>query len=158
MRSNALKTCLAIMTVLLVAACGSSQPRHSDTRYYDNARSSRNSCETCGTIERIQRVRLREQNQDIGAGAVLGAIIGGVAGAQINTRDHQTAAIAAGAVAGGVIGHQIEKNNNGKQRKAYQFDVRLQDGRWAQVTQLEKQGLRVGNFVMIRDHELQLLR
>ena len=157
MRSIALKTCLATMTVLLVAACGSSQPRYSDARYYDNARNYRSSCQTCGTIERIERVRLRKEHQDIGAGAVLGAVIGGVAGSQINTRDHQTAAIAAGAVAGGVIGHQIEKNNS-QPRNGYQFDVRLEDGRWAQVTQREKRGLRVGNFVMIRDHELQLMR
>jgi outer membrane lipoprotein SlyB len=94
---------------------------------------------------------------DIGAGAVLGAIIGGFAGSQINTRDYETATIAAGAVAGGVIGHEIQKNNQ-KQKKCDQFDVRLDDGRWAQVTQLEKNSLRVGDRVIIRDHQLEYLR
>ncbi|MGB5132114.1 MAG: glycine zipper 2TM domain-containing protein [Steroidobacteraceae bacterium] len=156
MHSIALKTGLATVTVLLLAACSSSQTRYNDARYHDNS-NYRTQCDRCGTIERIEKVRLRDQHQDIGAGAVLGAIIGGVAGNQINTRDHQTAAIAAGAVAGGVIGHEIQKNNS-KQKNGYQFDVRLEDGRWAQVTQLEKRGLRVGNFVMVRDHELQLMR
>lgn len=146
----ALTTGLVALTAILLAACGS-QPR------YDNRSDIRSRCETCGNIERIERVRLRDQEMDIGAGAVLGAIIGGVAGSQINTRDHETAAIAAGAVAGGVIGHQIQKNNQ-KQKKGYQFDVRLDDGRWAQVTQVEKNSLRVGDRVIIRDHHLEYLR
>ncbi len=146
----ALTTGLVALSAVLLAAC-SAQPR------YDNRSDIRSRCETCGNIERIERVRLRDQEMDIGAGAVLGAIIGGVAGSQINTRDHETAAIAAGAVAGGVIGHQIQKNNQ-KQKKGYQFDVRLDDGRWAQVTQLEKNGLRVGDRVIIQDHQLQYLR
>jgi outer membrane lipoprotein SlyB len=146
MSSNSLKIALAALTVLLIAAC-SSQPRH------DN----RSICETCGNIERIQKVQLRDEHMDIGAGAVLGAIIGGVAGSQINTRDHETAAIAAGAVAGGVIGHQIQKNNR-KAKKGYQFDLRLDDGRLAQVTQLDKNSLRVGDRVIIIDHQVQYLR
>ena len=150
MRMITLTTGLVALTAVLLAAC-STQPR------YDNRSDVRSRCETCGNIERIERVRLRDQDIDIGAGAVLGAIIGGVAGSQINTRDHETAAIAAGALAGGVIGHEIQKNNQ-KQKKGYQFDVRLDDGRWAQVTQLEKNGLRVGDRVIIRDHQLEYLR
>ena len=150
MFSHSLKAGLAALAMLLIAACGS-QPR------YNNAYDTRSRCETCGNIERIEKVRLRDEHIDIGAGAVLGAIIGGVAGSQINTRDHETAAIAAGALAGGVIGHEIQKNNQ-KQQKGYQFDVRLDDGRWAQVTQLEKMNLRVGDRVIIRDHQLEYLR
>jgi outer membrane lipoprotein SlyB len=150
MSSHSLKIGLAAVTVLLIAGCGS-QPR------YSNSYDTRSRCETCGNIERIERVRLRDEHMDIGAGAVLGAIIGGVAGSQINTRDHETAAIAAGALAGGVIGHEIQKNNQ-KAKKGYQFDVRLDDGRWAQVTQLERNSLRVGDRVIILDHEVQYLR
>ncbi len=150
MRRITLTTGLVALTAVLLAACGS-QPR------YDNRSDIRARCETCGNIERIEQVRLRDQQMDIGAGAVLGAIIGGVAGSQINTRDHEAAAIAAGAVAGGVIGHQIQKNNQ-EQTEGYQFDVRLDDGRWAQVTQLEKMNLRVGDRVIIQDHQLHYLR
>jgi outer membrane lipoprotein SlyB len=133
-----------------MTACGS-HPRSGDVN------DIRSRCETCGNIERIERVRLRDQQMDIGAGAVLGAIIGGVAGAQINSGDHEKTAIAAGAVAGGVIGHQVQKSSQ-KQEKGYQFDVRLDDGRWAQVTQLEKMNLRVGDRVVIRDDQLEYLR
>ena len=138
------------LAVLLLAAC-SSQPQ------YENGREYRSGCDTCGTIERIEQVRLRDQEQDIGLGAVLGAVIGGVAGSNVGSGDGRTAAMAAGALAGGVIGHQVQKNNS-KQKRGYQFDVRLDDGRWAQVTQLNKHDLRVGNRVTISDHQVQLLR
>lgn len=150
MRSIFLTTGLAALALLSIAAC-STQPR------YDNAYDVRSRCETCGNIERIERVRLRDEQMDIGAGAVLGAIIGGVAGSQIAGNDHQKVGIAAGAVAGSVIGHQVQKSNQ-KQKKGYQFDVRLDDGRWAQVTQLEKNSLRVGDRVIIQDHQLRYLR
>jgi len=149
MKSFALTTGLFALTAVLVAACGS-QPRAND------ANDMRSRCETCGNIERIEKVRLRDQQMDIGAGAVLGAIIGGVAGGQINSGDHETAAIAAGAVAGGVIGHQVQKSGQ-KKTKGYQFDVRLDDGRSAQVTQVDKMNLRVGDRVIIRDHQLEYL-
>jgi len=150
MRNIALTTGLAALTAVLLAACASG-PR------YDNGRDYRKGCDNCGTIERIERVRLRDEHQSIGAGAVLGAIIGGVAGSNVGSGDGRTVATAAGAVAGGVIGHQVEKNNR-KQRRGYRFDVQLDDGRLAQVTQLEKLELRVGNRVMIRDHRVELLR
>jgi outer membrane lipoprotein SlyB len=150
MRNISLKTGFAALTVLLLAAC-SSQPQ------YENGREYRSGCDTCGTIERIERVRLRDQEQDIGLGAVLGAVIGGVAGSNVGSGDGRTVAMAAGAVAGGVIGHQVQKNNS-KQKRGYQFDVRLDDGRWAQVTQLNRHDLRVGNRVTISDHQVQLLR
>lgn len=144
MNSIALKSSLVALTVLLVAAC-SSQPR------YDNT------CNHCGTVDRIERVQLQDQHQSIGAGAVIGAIIGGVAGSQIGSDDNQTAAIAAGAVVGSVIGHQVQRRGNANQ-SGYQFEVRLDDGRWARVTQLENPGLRVGSRVIIVDDEVQRLR
>ncbi len=148
MRNIALMTGLVALTAVLLGACGS-QPRNA------NQSDIRSVCETCGNIERIERVRLRAQESGIGAGAVLGAIIGGAAGSNVGSGDNRTVAIAAGAAAGGVIGHQIQKNNR---KKAYQFDVRLDDGRWAQVTQLEKLGMRVGDRVVIREDQVQYLR
>ena len=50
----------------------------------------------------------RHSDTDIGKGAALGALAGGVVGHQI---DHG-AGTAAGAIVGGVIGHQIEKEQD----------------------------------------------
>jgi outer membrane lipoprotein SlyB len=136
--------------VSLLAAC-SSQPRYESGRY------DRSSCDTCGTISGIERVQLQDQHQSIGLGAVLGAIIGGAAGSQVGSGDGRTVAIAAGAVAGSVIGHQVQKGQNNQQR-GYLFDVDLDDGRWAKVTQLDNPGIRVGNRVIIRDDQVYRLR
>ncbi len=130
MRSITLTTGLVAFGAVLLAACATNPG-------YDNGREYRSGCHNCGTIDRVERVRLKNQEQDIGVGAVLGAIIGGVAGSNVGSGDERTIATAVGAVAGGVIGHQIQKNNS-RQQRGYQFDVQLDDGRRAQVTQLEK--------------------
>jgi outer membrane lipoprotein SlyB len=88
---------------------------------------------------------------------VLGAIIGGVAGSHVGSGDGQTVATAAGALAGGVIGHQVQKNNS-QQKRGYRIDVQMDVGRQARVAQLKKGDLRIGNRVMIRDHQVELLR
>lgn len=166
MRHVVAKTGLASLTVVLLAACGS-QPTYRDSRPYDDSYrygtnySYRHQCDTCGTVERVQRVQVRERDsQGIGSGAVLGAIIGGVVGNNIGSGDNRTLATAAGAVAGGVIGHQVQ-NNNGWQRgrqNGYLVDIGLDDGRWAQVTQLENPRLRAGNRVVIRNDRVYRLR
>ncbi len=166
MSNTFLKTSLAALTVVLLAACGT-QPRYQnssaygDSYRYDTTSSYRNRCDTCGTVERIERVQLRDQSsQGIGGGAVLGAIIGGVVGSNIGSGDGRTVATAAGAVAGGVIGHQVQNSNGNRRyrRDGYMVEVSLDDGRWAQVTQLENPRLRVGNRVMIRDHQVYRVR
>ncbi|HXV39718.1 MAG TPA: glycine zipper 2TM domain-containing protein [Steroidobacteraceae bacterium] len=154
MSHSILKTGLFALTALLLAACGS-QPRNSyEARQYD--------CGTCGTIQRIEMVRVADRNdsQPIGLGAALGAIIGGVAGSNVGSGDGRTVATVAGAVAGGVIGHKIQSNNNDRddRQDAYRFDINLDDGRQAQVTQLEDPGVRIGSRVIIRDEQVYLLR
>lgn len=137
-----LKTGLAVLPVVLLAACGT-QPRYQnsiaydDSYRYDTASSYRNRCEICGTVKRIERVQLHdESSQGTGGGAALGVTIGGV------------------------IGHQVQKDNNDRRhhRDGYRVEVSLDDGRWAQVTQLANPRLRVGNRVMIRDYQVFRLR
>jgi outer membrane lipoprotein SlyB len=148
MRSIALKTGLVLLTSLLLAACGS-QPRYGDSRYYGSR------CSTCGTVQAIEVVWV--QDRATGGGAVLGAIIGGVVGSNIGSGSGRRAATVGGAAAGAVIGHEAEGRRAG-QRRGYLFEVRLDDGRWAEVTQLENPGLRVGDRVIISNQRVQPLR
>jgi uncharacterized protein YcfJ len=67
--------------------------------------SSREECWNPNTGSYEER---RENHTDIGKGAAIGAIAGGVLGHQV---DHG-AGTAAGAILGGVIGHQIEKERD----------------------------------------------
>ena len=56
-----------------------------------------------------------------------------------------------------MIGHQVEKNQR-DQQSGYRIDVRLDDGRYGQVTQLQNPGLRVGDRVLIRNDRVYALR
>lgn len=167
MRNMIFKTALLALVAMLIGACASTSPRYSDRGYgyndsryqtagdprYHDSRYSR--CDTCGTVERIQSSW--ERDRASGGGAVLGAIIGGVVGSNIGSGSGRDAATVGGAVAGGIAGHQIEGRRQGD-RQIYVFDVRLDDGRWAQVGQRDNRGIREGDRVMIRNQELYALR
>ncbi len=112
----------------------------------------------CGVVEEVDRVYVRD-NGTSGGGAVLGAIIGGVLGNTIGHGDGRRAATVAGAVAGGFAGNAVERNSNDRGgRQAWQFQVRLDDGRWATVTQWDNDDLRPGDRVMIRNDRLVRMR
>jgi outer membrane lipoprotein SlyB len=86
-----------------------------------------------------------------GAGAVLGAVIGGVAGHQVGTG--KTAATVGGAVAGGVIGNEIEKRHNSG-TEVYRVDVQFDDGHTQSYDFRELNGLQIGDRVRFQDGQL----
>lgn len=115
-------------------------------------------CSQCGVIKDVGRVYVRD-NATTGGGAVIGAIVGGVLGSTLGHGRGRTATTVGGAVAGGFAGNAIERNSNsGGGREAWQFQVLLDDGRWATVTQWNNDDLRPGDRVMIRDNRLVRLR
>ena len=57
-----------------------------------------------------RRVTRTDTGAPIGAGTVLGAIVGGVAGHQVGSGRGNDAATAAGAVIGGLIGNQVDRD------------------------------------------------
>jgi outer membrane lipoprotein SlyB len=150
---------MAAATSVALVGCVATPPR---ARIYDDTYYQRRAaydCSRCGVVREVGRVYVRE-NSTGGGGAVLGAIIGGVLGSTIGHGDGRTAATVAGAVAGGFAGNAIERDSNGRggDREAWQFQVRLDDGRWATITQWDNDDLRPGDRVMIRDNRLMRLR
>ena len=143
---------------LPLAGCAATPPR---ARYYDDdyyQRRAQFDCSRCGVVREVAQVYVRD-NATSGGGAVLGAIIGGVLGSTIGKGDGRTAATVAGAVVGGAIGNQVERDSSDYGgRPAWRFTVRLDDGRWATVTQWHHDNLRPGDRVMIRDNRLLRLR
>lgn len=101
---------LMVLPAFLATACAT-QAR------YDSSGAYQAYCNTCGTIERIARVRLLS----------------------------------------GEASHRLQANLN-KSERGFRFEVELDDGRRAQVTQLDRYGLRVGDSVIIRDEEVRLRR
>lgn len=146
------------IAVVAMAGCVATAPRaRYDDGYYQRRASY--DCSSCGVIRDIDRVYVRE-NSTSGGGAVLGAIIGGVLGNTLGHGRGRTATTVVGAVAGGVAGNAIESNSNGGggDRQAWRFSVKLDDGRWASVTQWNNNDLRPGDRVLIRDNRLMRLR
>ncbi len=168
MRNHFLKAGLAAACALVLAGCVT-EPRYREARYVDQPRydshqddSRRDDgryrderCDSCGRVERIEQVWVDDKR--IGGGTVLGAIIGGALGNTVGSGDGRRAATAAGAIAGGVIGHEVEKNRR-DQQSGYRIEVRLDDGRYGHVTQLQNPGLRTGDRVIIRDERVYALR
>ncbi|HET6546312.1 MAG TPA: glycine zipper 2TM domain-containing protein [Rhodanobacteraceae bacterium] len=151
---------MVLTTGMLVglAGCATYPPGYYDRPGYDQGyhRSYRHACANCGEVRDLDRVYVRDRTT--GLGAVIGAIAGGVLGSTIGKGNGRTAATVGGAVAGGVAGNAIERNSSNGGDEAWRFHVRLEDGRWATVTQLDRYGLRRGDEVVIRGNHVEPLR
>lgn len=101
-----------------------------------------------GTIESIEVVR--GPGRTSGAGAVVGGLVGALAGNQVGSGNGRTAATVAGGVAGAAIGNNVEANRNDG-REVYQINVRLDNGEYRSITQDSVYDLRVGNRVRLVD-------
>jgi outer membrane lipoprotein SlyB len=146
----------ATMTAGLALAGCATQP-YGNSGYYRGQPSGYSNqparCNTCGVVQEVQQVYIQGGSGHGGTlGAIIGAVAGGVLGNQVGKGDGRKAATVAGAVAGGVVGNQVGKRNDGDM-PAWRIVVRLDDGRYATVTQRENPGLRRGDYVEVRgDH------
>ena len=110
---------------------------------------SRVSCYDCGTVTRIEMVG--GSTAPGATGAVLGGLVGAVAGrkiadSQTDSEGRKNTATVAGAVAGAVAGRAIQKNVGGGTYNVY---VRMDDGRTTVVSQSDLDGIREGSYVRV---------
>jgi len=106
----------------------------------------------CGVVQDIREVYTNGSQQNAAIGTVIGAVVGGALGNQIGKGNGRTAATIGGAVAGGFAGHAIG-SRSGDGDTAFQIVVRLDDGRYATVTQREPPQARIGDYVVVEnDH------
>jgi len=135
---------LATTALLTGCASTSSQP-------YNNGYNSgyNNVSMGYGTIESIQV--MQGENRTSGAGAILGGVVGALAGNQVGSGSGRTAATVAGGVAGAAIGNKVESNRNAGGPEQYQINVRMDNGEYRTVNQDSVYDLRVGNRVRIVD-------
>ena len=114
-------------------------------------------CGSCGVVQDVQQVYVQGGGGGNGGalGAVIGAVAGGVLGSTIGKGDGRTAATVVGAVGGGVVGNQIGKNNDGGGNStAFRIVVRMDDGRYATVTQRRDPRVQNGQYVVIQDGQV----
>lgn len=145
----------AVLASLTLAGCATTPPGY-NTGYGAAPVSSNTVCYDCGTVTRIEAGSMSRSNVPNATGAVLGGIVGAVAGREISdttggSKGNQNIATAAGAVAGAVAGNAIQNRaqaNNGT-AGGYNIYVRMNDGRTTVVTQGDLGGIREGSYVRV---------
>lgn len=139
----------AAIASLALAGCATTSPNNSGYGSYGSAPSaSSNACYDCGTVTRVEEV-VQGSKAPSATGAVLGGIVGAVAGHEISahtggSKGNQNVATVAGAAAGALAGNAIQKN-----RGVYNVYVRMNDGRVVTVTQSDLGGIREGSYVRV---------
>ena len=139
---------MAASTILGGCASNTSQPYYGSSDGYRNGYDNTASA-GYGTIEAIQVSS--GANQTSGGGALLGGVVGALAGNQVGGGGGRTAATVAGGVAGAVIGNRVEAKRDAEGQQMYAVKVRLDNGEYRDVTQDSVYDLRVGNRVRIVD-------
>lgn len=153
-----------LLTMMLLAGCEPYPPRpapyYGGGSYYGGGYPPPpppSGCyNSCGVVQDIQQVYLRGYNNGNAAlGTVIGAVVGGALGNTIGKGNGRTAATIGGAVAGGFAGNAIGSHSGG-QGTAWQIVVRLDDGRYATVTQGDPPNIRIGDYVNIVNNRVYL--
>lgn len=144
--TRTLAALVAASALLGGCASNSSQPYASDAYRsgYDNTAST-----GYGTIDSIQVTTGGSRTS--GAGALVGGVVGALAGNQVGSGGGRTAATVAGGVAGAAIGNRVEANRNAEGQQMYEVNVRLDNGEYRTVVQDNVYDLRTGNRVRIVD-------
>ena len=138
---------MAAVATATLAGCATTSPGYGSQSpsYSQPAR-----CMDCGIVTRINTVP-SGRTAPSATGAILGGIVGAVAGHEISdhtggSRGNKNIAAAAGAVGGALAGNQIQKNVTSD---TYDISVRMDDGRTIVVNQRDLGGIRENTYVRV---------
>ncbi|MBF6024700.1 glycine zipper 2TM domain-containing protein [Lysobacter niastensis] len=139
----------ATATALALAGCATSPSSGYSSYPQSTYGGSTANCYDCGTVTRVEQVTSGSSAPGA-TGAVLGGIVGAVAGHEISrhtggSEGNQNVSAAVGAVGGAVAGNAIQKNTSA----SYNVYVRMNDGRTTVVTQTDLDGIRQGSYVRV---------
>lgn len=82
-------------------------------------------CSDCGIVAAVNEVAI--EGKPSGGGAMVGGVLGGLAGNQVGAGSGKDLATLVGIFGGAIAGHHIEKNM--KETRRYDVVVRFEDGR-----------------------------
>lgn len=150
-RTHTLVAAVAAATALMTG-CASNAPYGNNQGYhqgYDNRGNASVPVQGTGTIDSIQVIQGKAPTG--GGGAIIGGLVGALAGNQIGSGGGRAAATIAGGVGGALVGNNIEANRSGNAPDMYQINIRMENGDLRSVTQETVGDLRVGNRVRLVD-------
>ena len=142
---------LTAIGMLALAGCSTTQP--SGNYGYGSpapAYPSQVSCTDCGLVTRIEVIP-SGRSAPSATGAILGGIVGAVAGHEISdktggSKGNQNVSAVAGAAAGAMAGNAIQ---NRATSDTYNIHVRLDDGRTVVINQRDLGGIRENTYVRV---------
>lgn len=102
-------------------------------------------CYSCGVVSSVTAVT--QQGQSTGAGAVIGALVGGAAGNQVGGGSGRKLATAAGAIGGALLGNNIEQNRSST--VYYEVRINMEDGSQQVINLQDPAGLSAGTPVSV---------
>jgi outer membrane lipoprotein SlyB len=141
----------AVIATATLAGCASTSPNYGNTSGGYNPPPASSTCYDCGVVTRIDTVGGQPRTGT--TGAVLGGVVGAVAGHELakdSSKGRQNTATVAGAVGGAVAGSAIEKNMADK-GASYNVYVRLDNGNTVTLNQADIGGIREGSYVRVYD-------
>lgn len=144
---------VAVLAVMALALAGCASTGYNNGYGNRGGYGNTSVCNMCGTVQSVRQDYVRGSDHSTAIGTVIGAIVGGALGNQVGKGDGRKAATVGGAVAGGVVGHEIGQRKEGDQR-VWRVEVKLNDGRYATVTQDNPPDVRPGDYVEVRNNRV----
>ena len=143
----------ALAASLAAAGCATTSPGYGNNSYSNPPPVNSTACYDCGTVTRIETLATSASNVPNATGAVLGGIVGAVAGREIakhstDSKGRQNTATVAGAAAGATVGNAIQNNSQANNNR-YNVYVRMTNGNNTMVTQDNLDGIREGSYVRV---------
>ncbi len=150
-----LRTTLIPLLAVLASGYANAAP-HSGDSDRATVRSSQN--RYIGVIESIEGGGRSRGNDSALLGTVVGGVAGAAAGHQVGKGRTKHVATVAGALGGAVLGRKIDKAHDRKKRdEPYVIGVRFDDGTRKTVTQDDLAGLRVGDRIRMKNGDVRKL-
>lgn len=115
------------------------------------ASKERITCADCGVIESIRTIETRGNGS--GAGAVGGAVVGGLLGNQVGGGRGKDAMTVVGALGGALAGNQIERL--AKSTTRYEIVVRMENGSSRAIQSAEQPSWQNGDRVKVIDGDIR---
>ncbi|UWX04774.1 glycine zipper 2TM domain-containing protein [Pseudoxanthomonas sp. NC8] len=136
--------------VIALTGCSTTSPDYGSSYPSSTSHPSQATCADCGLVTRIDTIA-SGRSAPSATGAILGGIVGAVAGHEISdhtggSKGNQNVAAVAGAAAGAMAGNAIQKRTTGD---TYDIHVRMDDGRTVVINQHDLGGVRENTYVRV---------
>lgn len=102
-------------------------------------------CDQCGTVQRIEH-NVTQRGQHGTAGAIIGAVAGGVLGNQVGRGNGRKLATVGGAVGGGFAGHAIGTRGGSE---SWTVRLKMGDGTYSNIQVPDASAIREGDVVQV---------